>query len=180
MRKHKIPFGDIGMYGSDISDEMNRILDDSWKQQYGLVITDVALQDINLTEESMKRVNKIDDAMIFSNASMQSGLMANATAEAMQNAASNEAGAMVGFMGMNMANGVGTGVLGAVNQNPVEPINTQTAPVKEPGTLFQTNQQTTQPTETKVEENQPKMNFCPQCGAKATGNFCSQCGTKLQ
>ena len=180
MRKHKIPSGDIGMYGSDISDEMNRILDDSWKQQYGLVITDVALQDINLTEESMKRVNKIDDAMIFSNASMQSGLMANATAEAMQNAASNEAGAMVGFMGMNMANGVGTGVLGAVNQNPVEPINTQTAPVKEPGTLFQTNQQTTQPTETKVEENQPKMNFCPQCGAKATGNFCSQCGTKLQ
>ena len=27
MRKHKIPFGDIGMYGTDISNEMNNLLD---------------------------------------------------------------------------------------------------------------------------------------------------------
>ena len=50
------------LYGSDISDEMNKCLDDSWKKQYGLEITDVAMGDINLTEESMKRVSRIDDA----------------------------------------------------------------------------------------------------------------------
>lgn len=46
MRKHKVSFGDIGMYGGDISNEMNIILDESWHQQYGLEITDVAIADI--------------------------------------------------------------------------------------------------------------------------------------
>ena len=36
MRKHKVSFGDMGLYGSDLSDEMNVCLDESWKQLYGL------------------------------------------------------------------------------------------------------------------------------------------------
>ena len=163
MRKKKVPFGDIGMYGTDISDEMNTILDETWRKQYGLEITDVALADINLTEESMKRVNNIDDATIFSDKNLQSGLMAQASAEALKNAASNENGAMAGFMGMNMASGAGAGLLGAVNQ-------------------ANSNTQVSQPQMNPVEGDnnsnlQPK--FCSNCGAKATGNFCSQCGAKI-
>ena len=103
MRKNKVSFGDIGMYNSDISDEMNVCLDESWKQKYGLEVTDVALGDINLTDDSMKKVNKIDEATIFSNKNLQSGLMASASADALRNASSNENGSMMGFMGMNMA-----------------------------------------------------------------------------
>lgn len=117
MRKNKVSFGDMGMYGSDLSDQMNDLLDETWKEQYGLVITDVAIRDINLTDESMKRVNKIDDAKIFSDANLQSGLMASATADAMKSAASNENGAMMGFMGMNMAQGTGAAAMGVANQN---------------------------------------------------------------
>ena len=166
MRKHKIPFGDIGMYGTDISNEMNNLLDDDLYGKYGIKVSDVAIADINLTEESMKRVSKIDDATIFSNPNMQSGLMANATAEAMQNAASNENGAMMGFMGMNMAGQAGANVMGTVNQNvtpttPNEPIQTP-----EPGTLF-----------TKEENS---LKFCPNCGNPVNGgNFCGNCGAKL-
>lgn len=156
MRKQKVSFGDIGMYGSDISSEMNTILDESWRKQYGLEITDVALADINLTDESMKRVNNIDDATIFSDKNLQSGLMAQATAEAMKNAASNDNGAMAGFMGMNMAGNAGASLLGSVNQN--------------------TNPQTPETTSTPSDSASPK--FCSNCGAKVTGKFCSQCGTK--
>ncbi|MCI5521655.1 MAG: hypothetical protein MR411_03455, partial [Tenericutes bacterium] len=78
---------------------------------------DVAIRDINLTDESMRRVNKIDDAQIFSNANLQSGLMASATADAMQAAASNGSGSMMGFMGMNMAQNAGATVMGVANQN---------------------------------------------------------------
>ena len=167
MRKHKIPFGDIGMYGTDISNEMNNLLDADLYGKYGIKVSDVAIADINLTEESMKRVSKIDDATIFSNPNMQSGLMANATAEAMQNAASNENGAMMGFMGMNMAGQAGANVMGTVNQNvtptaPNEPIQTP-----EPGTLF-----------TKEENS---LKFCPNCGNPVNGgNFCGKCGAKLK
>ena len=167
MRKHKIPFGDIGMYGTDISNEMNNLLDADLYGKYGIKVSDVAIADINLTEESMKRVSKIDDATIFSNPNMQSGLMANATAEAMQNAASNENGAMMGFWGMNMAGQTGANVMGTVNQNvapvtPNEPVETP-----EPGTLFNN-------------EGENSLKFCPNCGKPVNGgNFCGNCGAKL-
>jgi len=164
MRKHKVSFGDIGMYGSDISTEMNTCLDEDLKETYGMEIVDVALNDVNLTDESMERVSKIDDARIFSNTSMQSGLMASATADAMKSAASNENGSMMGFMGMNMAQGTGATMMGAINNNgEVEAKETNTP---EPGTLF-----------SKEEE---KTEFCPDCGTKKVGKFCTNCGKKLE
>ena len=36
MRINHVSFGDILMYNSDITGEMNKILNDSWKEQYGL------------------------------------------------------------------------------------------------------------------------------------------------
>lgn len=194
MRKHKVSFGDIGMYGGDISNEMNVILDESWRQNYGLEITDVALADVNLTEESMERVSRIDDATIFSNPNLQSGLMAQSSAKAMEAAASNTAGAMVGFMGMNMANQTGANMMGAVNQNVAGAYQAPTNNQPEPGTLFSHSEPQAEPvaeTETNVSE-QPEVpeanteilssvpNFCPNCGTKTSGaNFCSNCGQKL-
>lgn len=179
MRKHKIPFGDIGMYGSDISEEMNTVLDDSWKKNYGLEITDVALQDINLTDESMARVNKIDDATIFSNPNLQSGLMASASAEAMKSAASNESGAMMGFMGMNMVNQAGSTMMGAIQNQPVyTEMPQESAPVPEPGTLFPKEKVENEEKNVPTEEN-VGVKFCPNCGTPAQGKFCSNCGKQL-
>ena len=160
----------MGLYGSDISDEMNKCLDDSWKKQYGLEITDVAMGDMNLTEESMKRVSRIDDAKIFSDPSMQSGLMASASAQAMENAAANEGGSMMGFMGMGMANQAGATMINAVNQN----MQAQNAQPMQPGApvagAVQTNNTNT--------DQSPK--FCSNCGAKLTGKFCSNCGKEAK
>lgn len=186
MRKHKVSFGDIGMYGGDISNEMNTILDESWRGQYGLEITDVALADINLTEESMNRVSRIDDATIFSNPNLQSGLMAQSTAKAMETAAGNDAGSMVGFMGMNMTNQAGVNMMGAVNQNVNNNYQAPLTNQPEPGTLFNHPEPQVQPepvqqpvtTETPTQEVEVK--FCSNCGTKATGgNFCTNCGQKL-
>ena len=161
MRVNKVSFGDMQSYGSDISDKMNEILSPSWKAKYGLVVTDVAMGDINVTDASMERINKIDDATIFSDAKLQSGLMASASAEALKNAASNENGAMLGFAGLNMASSAGAGMMNAVNQNVAAqgsaPV--QGAAVVTGGTV---------------------PNFCPNCGTKTNGaNFCGNCGTKL-
>lgn len=176
MRNKKVSFGDMGLYGSDISDEMNKCLDDSWKKQYGLMVTDVAMGDINLTEESMKRVSRIDDAKIFSDPSMQSGLMASASAEAMTQAASNEAGSMMGFMGMGMANQAGANMINAVNQN-MQAQNTASQ-------IQQAPAQTTTQAQTVVGAAQtngaatPK--FCSNCGSPLTGKFCSNCGKEAK
>ena len=171
MRKHKVSFGDIGLYNGDISEEMNVCRDDSWKKNYGLEVVDVALGDINLTEESMSKVNKIDEATIFSNKNLQSGLMATASADALRNASSNDNGAMMGFMGMNMASGAINNMMGAVNTgtdvNGYKPETNQ----PEMGTIFND--------EVKVEDV-PEPKKCSNCGEVAIGKYCSNCGTKIE
>lgn len=170
MRQKKVTFGDIGLYNSDISNQMNVCLDDLWKKNYGLEITDVALKDINLTEESMKKVNKIDEAMIFSNQNLQSGLMASATAEALKTAAGNENGSMMGFMGMNMASNIGGNAMNAANNNGNGNAYNPQTNQPEMGTVF------SQTDNNKKEE----VKICPKCKAKVTGKFCSNCGEKIE
>ena len=162
MRDKKVSFGDMQSYGSEISDKMNEILSSSWKAKYGLIVTDVAMGDINVTDDSMERINRIDDATIFSDAKLQSGLMATASAEALKDAANNDNGAMLGFAGMNMAGTAGAGLMGVVNQNNQAQNNSTTSGVTEGG-------------------NGQVPNFCPNCGTKTNGaNFCSNCGAKLK
>lgn len=195
MRKNHVSFGDILMYNTDIANEMNVALDESWRQNYGLEITDVAIADLNLTDESLARVNKVDDATIFSNSSLQSGLMASATADAMKAAASNSNGAMTGFMGMGFAQNTGATAMSAINQNtstPQQGASFASTTTPEPGTIFAgaTAQQTTQSEEIKAEEpvqeqvnpqvteEIPTKRFCSNCGNEVTGKFCTNCGTK--
>ncbi len=182
MRKHRVPFGDIGMYGTDISNEMNNLLESDLVSKYGIKISDVAIADINLTDESMKRVSKIDDATIFSDRNLQSGLMAEAGAEALKNAASNEGGAMVGLMGMNMANNAGATMMNAVT--PTEStVEKEEREIPEPGTLFAKEEKVEEPEDKEVAEEETSLypKFCTGCGNPTTGgNFCGNCGTKLR
>ena len=121
--------------------------------------------------------------------------MASATADAMKAAASNENGAMMGFMGMGMAQNQGATVIGAVNQNLANNQTGAYAPnigTPEPGTLFQNGnatQGTPQPTSVDqpapvnpAPENDAPVNipkFCPNCGTPVAGKFCGNCGNKL-
>jgi len=172
MRKNKVSFGDIQLYNGDISNEMNTCLDDSWRKNYGLEITDVALGDINLTEASMEKVNKVDEAAIFSNQGMQSGLMASATAEALKNASSNPNGAMMGFMGMNMAGMNGGNAMGAVGQ-PGQGMYNPQPQTPEPGSIFAG-------AAVAPEQQEVVGKACPKCGSVVTGAFCSNCGAKME
>jgi len=169
MRIKKVSIGDVGLHGSDISDQMNAILSDSWKAKYGIVVTDVAMGDINISEASLARINKIDDATIFSDAKLQSGLMATASADALVNASKNEAGAMAGFVGMGMAQNAGGGLLATANANAAQQAP---APSEMPAPAAQT--------EAAPTTGGTVPNFCPNCGAKTNGmNFCGNCGQKL-
>ena len=191
MRKNHVSFGDILMYNTDIANEMNVVLDESWRQNYGLEITDVAIADLNLTDESLARVNKVDDATIFSNSSLQSGLMASATADAMKAAASNSNGAMAGFMGMGFARNTGATAMGAINQNPSTSQQGATfasTNTPEPGTIFagatvqsekiKAEEPVQEQVNPQVTEETPAKRFCSNCGNEVTGKFCTNCGTK--
>lgn len=205
MVMHNVSFNRIQAYKSDVTDQMNKILDEEWTAKYGIVVEDVALR-INASEESRKIVQEMDAdvarttrmGQVYSNNMV--GTMAAASAEAMKSAASNENGAMMGFMGMNVANMQANNVMGTAaevsNQTPAQPLGPVSpapgtvfggvAPVQTPEVTFEepaltqsTEAASPAPVAPSTSVETPTAKFCPNCGTPAAGNFCSQCGTKL-
>lgn len=201
MVMHNVSFNRIQAYKGDVTDQMNKILDEEWTQKYGIVVEDVALR-INASEESRRIVQEMDAdvarttrmGQVYSDNMV--GTMAAASAEAMKGAANNEGGAMMGFMGMNLANMQANNVMGTAAQVAgTQPAQPASAPQPAPGTVFGgvapvqtpavTFEEPVLPASTEAAApapaapSAPVAKFCPNCGVQATGNFCSQCGTKL-
>jgi membrane protease subunit (stomatin/prohibitin family) len=176
MVRNGVSFGKIGMYNTDIANQMNTCLNSSWKEKYGLEVTDVAIR-MNLTDESKAQVSAYDIQEKQLNIEKQkgtmfsdnmSGMVAAGVTEATKSAASNDNGAMMGFMGMGMAGAQGSSMMNTAMQAPNPVNNSQPAAV--PGAIF---------TSPVPEEQKEVSGFCPDCGTKKVGKYCTQCGKKL-
>ena len=160
----------------------------------GLEIESFTVESVTPDAESQK---KFDQYEMGSDAFQQKAVLTDAYAEAIKSAASNEAGAMNGFIGVGMANmssgNAFGGILGGINNNqnanpnapqtayaPVEtnkPINGEAKQEEQKEEVANDNKE-----EEKEEssEEKTKMKFCPNCGNKLNGEkFCPECGTKL-
>ena len=110
-----------------------------WQAKYGFGITKVSILAIEYDEQSAELVKQAqeDDIELRRSSRMgqaysnnMAGMMAAASASAMNTAAGNENGAMMGFMGMNMANMQANNLMGAATsaaqtqQQPTPPMQT--------------------------------------------------------
>ena len=141
---------------NELKKAMNDALAADWLSR-GITVASIALNPITLNPEDMKKIQELEDsASVGSNPFMMAGLQATATAEAMKAAASNSAGAMTGFMGMNMA---GNAMGGGFN-------NAQS--FYQMGMQQQAQQQAAAPAQNGWK--------CA-CGAVNSGKFCAECGS---
>ena len=143
---------------NELKAAMNDALRQEWIDNRGISVGKIALNPITLTAEDMKKINELEDAAnVGSNPFMMAGRMTNATADAMQTAAGNSAGAMTGFMGMGMVGMGGQGGFGAAqnlyNMGREAAAQQPSAPAAAAG-------------------------WKCSCGATATGKFCPECGAK--
>ena len=150
---------------------MNEALKQDWIENRGISVGKIALNPITLTDTDMKKINEMEDAAsVGSNAFMLAGRMTNATADTMQTAAGNSAGAMTGFMGMGMVGMGQAGGFGAA-QNLFAMGQQQAA-----------QQQMAQQQPTVLQTQAPPQNTADQwtcqCGATVSGKFCPECGAK--
>ena len=132
---------------------MNEALQAEWADR-GISVAKIALNPITLNPEDMKKIQEMEDAATLgSNPFMMAGRMTAATANAMETAAGNTAGAMTGFMGMGMAgNAMGGGFNQAQNFYNMGVQQQQAAAAAD--------------------------SWKCDCGAVASGKFCSECGAK--
>ena len=148
---------------NELRSAMNEALRYEWIESRGITVGKIALNPINLTPEDMKAISQMEDSVSYgSNGAMMAGRMMTSTANAMETAAGNSAGAMTGFMGMGMAGGMMGGGFNAAQQ------------------FYQMGQQQQQ-----AQQVVPAQPAAPAadgwkcaCGATATGKFCPECGAK--
>ena len=172
---HKVPVLELPSQTDEIKKVMDEKVFDQPIRDRGMSIVGFAVESVTLSDEIQK---KIDNYELSSNTFMQKGTLTGAYAQAVQDAAKNEAGAVNGMMGVGMVNIASGGAMGGAinNQTPgttmnVDPYNTGVVA----GATAQAAPQAEQAAPVEGEKK-----FCPQCGAENTGNFCTKCGTKLQ
>lgn len=151
---------EIPDHEEEILDAANQVLDEKWGQLRGLKLVSVAFQNVDLPEEDQKMLKEVQRNAAFRDPNMAAAHLVGAQAQAMQDAANNQNGAMNAFMGMGMAQGVGAG---------------------QAANLFQIGQQqAAQQPAAPAPAPAPAQGgwTCPSCGKQATGKFCPECGTK--
>ena len=151
---------EIPAHTGELKAALNAALKLDWTDRRGISVESVAINPITLTPEDMAKINQMEDAATMGgNAFMMAGRMTDATANAMETAAANDAGAMTGFMGMGMAgNAMGGGFNAAQN-------------------FFNMGQQQAQ-AQAQPQAAPANDGWKCSCGAIVTGKFCTECGQK--
>ena len=149
----------IVSHNTDLENAMNAALSAKWGELRGLKVVSIALGSVTLPDEDAEMIKQAQRTAIMRDPTMAAATLVGAQADAMKAAASNEAGAMTGFLGMGMA----------MNAGGTNPQN-----------LYAMGQQNQQ-----AQQQPPATPAAPAadgwkcaCGATATGNFCPECGAK--
>ncbi len=155
---------------NELKTAMNNALKQEWAENRGLSVGKITLNPITLSPEDMQKIQQMEDAATMgSNAFMMAGRMTDATANAMETAAGNSAGAMTGFMGMGMVGMGGQGGFNAAQGFYNQGVQQQQ----------QMQQQQMQQQQMQQQQSAPAQNtWSCNCGATVSGNFCTQCGSK--
>ena len=137
----------------EISEAMDDALTKKWSGDRGIHIVSVSVNSVTISPEDEVTIKELQKTAVFRNTNMAAAHMVGAQGEAMKTAAANPNGAMMGFMGMGMAQQAG-------GMNAAQ--------------LFQMGQQqSSQPAVPAPAANSWKC----ACGATATGKFCPECGS---
>ncbi len=133
---------------AELAKAMNDTLTAKWSGLRGISIVSVGVNSVTASAEDEATIKELQKSAVFRSTGMAAAHMVQAQAEAMKTAASNKNGAMMGFMGMNMAQSAG-----GMNANDLFRMNYQTAA-------------------------QPAANSWKcSCGLENTGKFCVECGS---
>ncbi|MDR1421329.1 MAG: SPFH domain-containing protein [Coriobacteriales bacterium] len=146
-----IRYSSVPAHTTKLASVLNGELSAKWREFRGIEIVSFGVSAISASEEDAQLIKDLQKAAVMRDPTMAAATMVTAQADAMRTAAVNEGGAMMGFMGLGMAQQAG----GANVQN-----------------LYALGQQTASQTPSPSSGGWA----CP-CGATGNqGRFCAECG----
>ncbi len=155
----------------ELAEAMNSVLSEKWGSLRGIRVVSVGVNAVSASAEDEATIKELQKSAVFRNTNMAAAHMVQAQAEAMKAAASNENGAMMGFMGMGMAQQAG-----GLNANALYQMNPQ-QPAQAPTDGWKCKCGTVNTGKFCTECGAPQGWVCS-CGNVNRGKFCSACGAK--
>lgn len=146
-----VRYSALPAHTAEMAEAMNEALTAKWSSLRGISVVSVGINAATASAEDEAMIKELQRTAVYRNPNMAGAALVDAQAEAMKSAAQNENGAMMGFMGMNMAVQAG-----GMNAN----------------SLYQMGQQNPAPAVPAPAANSWKCN----CGAENTSKFCAECG----
>ncbi len=138
---------------TELAQALNEELSQKWAKLRGIEIVSFGVSSVKASEEDEAMIKELQRNAAFRNPNMAAAQLVGAQAQAMQDAAKNQGGAMMGFMGMNAAQGAGG--VSAQSLFAMGERQAQAAPQQAPADTWK----------------------CA-CGHENTGRFCMECGAK--
>ena len=157
----KVPYDQLPLHTKAISTELNKEITEDWIEKRGISVVSFTIASVTPDADSAKKIEDFQSSRVYTDASMLGAKIGTAQAEAMIKAASNENGAMMGFMGLGMANQAG-------GMNAAELLKMGHAGGASGGSGVAENQKQGLTAEDTWE--------CS-CGVSNTGKFCNECGS---
>lgn len=158
---------------NEIADSLNEILSAKWAELRGIKVASFAVASMTANEDDVATLKEMQRAGALRDPRLGAGLMAGATASAMQDAAKNPNGAMMGFMGMGLAQNMGGNAAANLYQQGQQQYgNYQPQYGAAQGYGGQPAQQPVPPQQSAS----PADGWKCECGAVNTGKFCMNCG----
>ena len=191
MSEKGVRYSALPAHAEEIGDQLNEVLSKKWRDLRGIEVVSFGVSSVKASEEDEKYIR---DLQALSNPNARASFLTGATGAAMQTAAANEGGAMMGFMGMGMAGMQGANMMNGINQQMGYPPQggypgapqgmAGAAPAAPAGWTCSCGQSGNtgkfcgacgKPKE------EPKAGWTCSCGhAGNTGKFCAECGKPQQ
>ena len=174
-----IRYSSLPAHTLEISEAMDDALTQKWSGQRGISIVSVSVNSVTLSAEDEAMIKELQKTAVFRNAGMGAAYTTMAQGEAMKSAAANENGAMMGFMGMNMAQQAGG--VNATQLYQMAEKQQAAAPAPAPaadGWKCSCGAVNTGKFCTECGGKKPESGWTCSCGQLNKGKFCSNCGSK--
>ena len=168
----------------ELAQAMNEVLSSKWGETRGLAIVAVGVNSVTASAEDEATIKELQKSAVFRNTNMAAAHMVQAQAEAMKTAAGNKNGAMMGFMGMNMAQSAGgfnaASLFQMGQQQPAAPAPAAPAAPAAGANTWKCSCGAVNTGKFCMEcgASKPADGWVCSCGAVNKGKFCSECGAK--
>lgn len=169
----------------EMAQALNGVLSEKWKELRGIEVASFGINSVTASKEDEEMIKQLQKSAVMRDPNMAAATLIGAQSDAMRAAAQNEGGAMMGFMGLGMAQQAGGANaqdlfnMGKAGEQARPQPDKEARPAsKGAGWVCSCGVANNGKFCSECGAGKPQEGWICSCGAVNKGKFCSECGQK--